>query len=506
MEFSADSSIKRVMKNSYYTAIRFAVYILTGILFIPFLAKQYGNNVYGLIALAGFLTEYVGFIAGCIGSSIGRYMNIALNKGDWTDSNQIFSTAFIAILILVALQIPFFVFGIWKLEWLIDFLPEHAFDFRILVGCKVLTFLLSLVVGVIVTPLQAANRIDITIKLDIVLQIIRLALLFNLVLMLGPRLWIIGVVDLGLALLGGIVTFHFYRRFAPNLVFKRKHVSWKWVRPVMNMAVWNIVAGFGQILFQKTDIWIVNRFVSMELAGICAVLLVWPNFVQQIAKNVSSVLQPVVMIDYAHGRFERIRDLVLLGTTLFSLLSLFLCGALMVFGGWLLELWMDESYRQYQSVLILMLLHFPLTLGREAIWIIFPAFDKMEYLGIPNIISGVLNIVLSLVLVFMGYGLVGVIIATGISLVLQRTLFLSYFGAKLLKIKFRQIAVIYLPGVLLIVAYGFQLLALHDDNFLVMGILCFIMACIWTLWICLYDGKVRNLFYVLRGIHRKGSV
>ncbi|MDD2462579.1 MAG: lipopolysaccharide biosynthesis protein [Desulfobulbus sp.] len=505
-EFNADSSVKRVIKNSYYTAVRFAVYILSGVLFVPFLAKQYGNNAYGLIALAGFLTEYVGFITGCIGSSIGRYMNIALNKGDWNESNQIFSTALIAILVLIIVQTPFFVFGILKLEWLIDFLPEHSFDFRVLVGCKILTFLLSLMVGVIVTPLQAANRIDITIKIDIVSQVIRLILLFNLVLMLGPRLWIIGMVDLVLALLGGIVTFHFYRQFAPNLVFKRKHVEWKWIRPVMNMAVWNIVAGLGQILFQKTDVWIVNRFVSMDLAGICAVLLVWPNFVQQIAKNVSSVLQPVVMIDYAQGRFERIRDLVLLGTSLFSLLSLFLCGALMVFGGWLLELWMNESYRQYQSILILMLLHFPLTLSREAIWIIFPAFDKMEYLGVSNIVSGILNIVLSLVLVFMGYGLVGVVIATGISLILQRTLFLSYFVAKLLKIKFRQIAVNYLPGVLLVVAYGFQVLVIHNDNFLVIGIFCLLMACIWSVLIILYDDNVMNLFCAIRGIHKKRSV
>jgi O-antigen/teichoic acid export membrane protein len=501
-DFRADSSIKRVMKNGFYTAIRLAVYILSGVLFIPFLAKQYGNDTYGLIALAGFLTEYLGFITGCIGSSIGRYLNLALNKNDWNESNQVFSTALVAILVMVAFQIPFFFFGFWKLHWVIDFLPEHSVDFRILVGCKVVTFLMSMGIGVICTPLQAANRIDISLKLDIVLKLVRLPLLFTLIVTLGPRLWIIGIIDLGLAFVEGVVIFYIYRRLAPNLVFKPKYVAWAWIKPVSNMAGWSIVAGLGQILFQKTDIWILNRFVSMDLAGICAVLLVWPNFVQQIAKNISSLLQPVVMIDYANGRIERIRDLVLLGTTFFSLLSLFFCSALMVFGGWLLELWMDESYRQYQGALILMLLHFPLTLGREALWIIFPAFDKMEYLGISNIVSGLLNIVFSLAFVSMGYGFSGVIIASGISLVLQRTLFLSYFGAKLIGIKYRQIAVIYLPGTCLVVAFGVQQFFFHNNNFVPIGIACFLMAFIWLLWIYLYDNKARYLFYAIRRMHR----
>ncbi len=85
-----------------------------------------------------------------------------------------------------------------------------------------------------------------------------------------------------------------------------------------------------------------------------------------------------------------------------------LAGGVMILGPWVLATWMDESYRQYQGYLVLMFLHFPITLGREAIWVVFPAYNKMEYVGISNLICGIINIALSIGFVFMGFSMTGV--------------------------------------------------------------------------------------------------
>ncbi len=470
-EFKSDSSVNRVMKNGVFTALRFAVFTLSGIFFIPFLVKQYGSGTYGLIALAGFLTQYVGFISRCIGSSIGRFLNIALNKGDWQQANEIFSTAIVANLVVVLLQIPFFIIGIWRLDLLIQFPAEIASEFRFLVGCNVAIFFISILLGVLRTPIQATNRLDIGLKVDVIGMFIKLTVLILMITKIGPKLWIIGVVDLVMTIASIGITFAVYRHLARNLVFGWKYVTRKWIRPVVSMAGWTVVAELGQILFLKTDVWIINRFVDIKLAGICAALLLWPNFVQQIAKNVSTLIMPVVMIDYAQGRIGRIRDMVLLLSRLFAIMSLFMCGGAILFGGGLLNLWMGESYRQYQWFLILMLLHFPLTLSREAYWPIFPAFNKMQYIGISNIVSGVLNIVLSIVFVFCGFGLSGVIIATGVSLILQRTLFLSYFSTKLLDIKYREFLGIYKGGFVLLVAFAVQYFLFKNGSLMILGIL-----------------------------------
>jgi len=491
-EFKSDSSVKRVMNNGVYTALRFGIFTISGFVLIPFLVGQFGKGTYGLIALAGVLTQFVGFISGCISSSIGRFLNIALNKNDWEQSNQIFSTAIVANLALILIQLPVFIFGVWKLHWLIDFPPEESRDFRILVSCNIIVYLITVLFSVLRTPIQAANRLDISIKIEVVCQILKLALTFGLISWIGPDLWIIAGINLGIAIIGVIATFHVFVKFAGSIVFRTKYVTRKWVRPVMSMAVWSIVAELGQILFQRTDVLIINRFVDIELAGVCAALLVWPNFVQQIAKNVSSLIMPVVMIDYANDRIERIQDSLMLFSRLFSILAIFICGFIMLFGGWVLELWMGEEFRQYHIYLILMLLHFPLTLAREAFWGIFPAFNKMHYLGISNLIGGFMNICLSLLAVYYGFGLAGVVIATGISLILQRTFFMTYYAIKLLDIHWYRLVKCYIPGTFVMIAFMVQWICFDNKYLIHMGVSSIIIACLFCLDVFLLERESRN--------------
>ncbi|MDF7806276.1 hypothetical protein P4E94_02430 [Pontiellaceae bacterium B12219] len=503
-KFKSDSSVKRVAKNGVYVALRFAVVTLSAIIFIPFLVKEYGEGTYGLIALAGFLTQYVGFISGSISSSIGRFLNIALNKNDWHQANQIFSTALVGNLYLIIFQLPFFTAGIVYLDKIIDFPPEQSTDFRILVSCNVLVYLIAVMMSVIRTPIHAANRIDIGLKMEVFGHVIRLSALYILITKIGAKLWIIGAVDLTLAIIGLLGSSYITRLVTRNLRFKKADVCWKWVRPVMNMAGWSIVAALGQILFQKTDVWMVNRFLDTKLAGVCAALLIWPNFVQQIAKNISSLLMPVIMIDFAQERFERMQNMMMLFSRLFSIMAICICGCIMIFGGWLLELWMGESYRQYHLILILMLIHFPLTLAREAIWGIFPAFNKMHYLGISNLVSGCLNIGFSLLAVVLGYGLIGVVVATALSLIVQRTLFLSIFSVKLLGIKPIRLFKCYIPGLLVIVSFSLQWIYLNNQYVMQVGIGSLVLAGLFSLEILVREKESRDAIKsICLGVIRK---
>jgi O-antigen/teichoic acid export membrane protein len=439
-EFKADSSVRRILKNGAFGLAQFTVFALSGFFFIPFLVRSYGSGTYGLIALAGFLTQYIGLLSRCVSGAVARYMNVSLNKNDWQQANEIFSTALISNICSVLLLIPVFAAAVWKLEWIIDFPPEKAIDFRIMVACNVAVFLITLVKGVIFTPIFAANRLDINDMFQIGHEILRLILLFILISTVGPYLWIIGVVELGISILTTIIGIHVYLKMVQSqLRFKWKNVCLKWVKPILTMAGWTVVASLGQLLFIRTDVLILNRMVNMELAGICAALLLWPNFIQQIAKKVSGLLMPVYMIDYAKDRADRIREVALLLSKVFAIFSLVVVGLTMLFGGWMLELWIDSSYRQYHIYMVLMLVHFPLTLSREAIWIVFPAYDEMQYVGKADLLTGVFNVVLSVYAVMCGFGLAGVIVATGLSLIIQRSLMLSRYTAHLLEFSYLEV-------------------------------------------------------------------
>lgn len=438
-EFKSDSSVKRIMKNGVFAALRFAVYTVSGIFFIPFLIKQYGSGTYGLIALAGFLTQYVGLISGCVSASVTRFLNIAMNRNDWRQANEIFSTAIIANVGFILLQLPLFVFGVWKLDWLIDFPAEIGLDFRILVVCNIALFFINILKGVFFTPIHAANRLDIGEKFEIVSQLLRLGLLFGLITGIGPKLWIIGVVDLGLSLIFfaiGLSIFH--RLVQSNLVFRRQDITWKWALPVLNMAGWSLVSALGYAFFTRTDIWIINRFVSKDMAGIYAALLVWPNFIKQIGGQLSSLISPVYMIDFAKNNHDRIIMVCMFSNKILCLFASISVGFVFVFADAILGLWLGAEYAQYSFLLKLMAIGLVFTLGESVVWGIFPAINKTHYTGIANLITGLLNLGLSLALVHAGYGVYGVAIGTLVSTLLKSSLVLPYGAARELGFPYRR--------------------------------------------------------------------
>ena len=433
-------------------------------------------------------------------SAIARFLSVALNRGDWKQAGEVFSTALVVNALVVILQVPLYIIGVWKLEWLIDFPPEQSLDFRILVICNVLTFLATVLVYPFGSTIQATNRLDIGSKVEIVLTLLRLGLLYVLITQIGARLWIIGVVDLGVGLVSAAVTYMVSRRLGPGLSFCWSLVSRKWIKPVMGMAGWILVAEIGQLLFTRTDVWIINKFVDINLAGVCAALLVWPNFIQQIAKSVSSVFMPVILIEYAKNKFQRIRDIVLFLSDTFNFLALLACGGVMLAGEPLLDLWMGEGASQYNNYLILMLLHYPLTLNREAMWLAFPAFNKMHYVGISNIVGGVLNISLSLLAASMGFGLVGVIIATGLSLMVQRTLFLSLFSAKLLGFKYRVFMGGYLSGATVYLLFLLQMFDYIDIDVKYIGIIAVFLAVVRAVHVA-FSSNLSKVFWRKLGMY-----
>lgn len=435
-KFKSDSSFKQVSINGIFTAVQFAVYALSGIILTPFLLKRFGAESYGLIALAGFLTQYVGMIAGCVATSVSRFLNIALNQNNWQEAREIFSTAIVGNIVIIALQLPFFALGVWKLHWLIDFPPERAFDFKVLVSCNIVIFFITIVTGVISTPIFAANRLDMGARIIVFTQIMRLLLLVVLVIWLGDKLWIIGVVDLFMALIGVFISFQIYRKLAKPLVFQWVCVDSKWLKPVLGMAGFTLISSLANSLFFRTDIWMLNRFEDASIAGIYAALLVWPNFVSQLVSRLTNLVGPTYFIDYARNDTKRVLRNTLLTEKVIAYCVIMATVVFVFFGEVLLRMWLGRPPEEIEIILLnLFFVNASLALCADAVWRIFQAYNQPRLPGIVALACGVLNVVLSLLLIHLGKGVYGVVAGTLISSFLLKSLFQPWYAAHLLKAK-----------------------------------------------------------------------
>ncbi len=433
-EFKADSSFGQVFRNGIFTVAQFAVYTLSGIILTPFLLRRFGAEAYGLIALAGFLTQYVGMIAGCVGTSVSRFLNIALNQNNWQDAAEIFSTAIVGNIVIVVLQLPLFALGVWKLHWLIDFPPERALDFKVLVSSNIGIFLITIFAGLISAPIYAANRLDMSARVNVLTQFMRLLLLFGLIIWLGERLWIIGAVDVFLALIGVFISFHIYRQLAKPLVFQLASVNRKWFKPVLGMAGFTLISSLANSLFFRTDIWMLNRFVDSGLAGIYAALLVWPNFVSQLVSRLTQIVGPTYFIDYARGDTKRILRNTLLAEKMIAYCVIMATVFFVFFGDVLLRKWLGRAPTETERILLnLFFVNASLAFCADAVWRIFQVYNRPKLPGYVALACGVLNVVLSLLLIYLGKGIYGVVAGTLVSSFLLKSLFQPWYAAHLLK-------------------------------------------------------------------------
>ncbi|MDF7799415.1 hypothetical protein P4C99_08060 [Pontiellaceae bacterium B1224] len=498
------------MKNGVYTVLRFGVYMLAGIFFIPFLIRHYGSGQYGLIALAGFLTQYVGMISGSIGGAVARYLNVALNQNDWKQANEIFSTALIANVGLTIVQLPLYVLGVWKLDWLIDFPPEVAGDFRILVGCNILIFIFTTVSGILFAPIGAANRLDISAMVDVVRQLLRVILLVGLILVFGAKLWVIGVVDLGLTLVSSIVGFLIYRKLAQQLVFKFSSLTRKWIRPVLEMAGWSLVSMLGFALFVKTDIWMINRFVNKDMAGVYAALLVWPNLIKQVGGLFGSLVGPVFTIDFAKGNLERMRQTCLVSSQILSYITAYACGVFVLAAPILIQLWLGDAFVEYTLWVQLMVGQLAFTISGSIVWTIFVAIGKTKYMGIGNLIPGSINILLSLLLIHLGYGALGVLWGTIVAVCLKENVLFPIWVSKETGIPYRKFVSIYLKsglvfGLVLMIGYATNsyLARFSFAGLAVMAVLTFGAALVLIFIITNYTDRVLLIQFIKKKLFKR---
>jgi len=238
----------------------------------------------------------------------------------------------------------------------------------------------------------------------------------------GAKLWIIGAVDLLLALGSFAVLAQIYQKLARHLEFGWRNVTRKWVKPVLKMAGWSIITTLGGYMLVRTDTWLINRFVGLEMAGVYAAILVWPNFLKQISKQLATVIAPVYLIDYAKGNKDRVARVSFSSAKLLGCFVALCAGALCVGADPLLRLWLGDGAAAHVLLFRIILIYLPYTIGEGVMWQVFVALNKVHFTGVVNVCAGTINILLSGTLIVMGYGAIGVAIATAVAMLLSSSL------------------------------------------------------------------------------------
>ena len=423
---------KQIPKNAIMAFLSFLAYALSAIWLTPYLVGYLGPAAYGLVPLAAMFTQYVSILTSEISTSVNRFLTIEIQRGGG-DPNRVFNSSLFLYLILIAIQVPLFSLAIIHADRLFSIPPDLRLDALLLFGFSAASFLLSLLGAVFGISIFSANRLDVGSALAIVSLLLRLVSIIALFGFFGPKLRYIGYVDFCLQVMSLLVSVYYWRVLTPELSISFKAVDVKLLNPVFRMSFWGLINRTGSLLYEKSDIWIINRFISPIVAGQYAAILVVSNFVRQLSVQIGAQFAPTIMDCWAKDDLVNLKRLLAFTIKMLAFGLTIPAALLCLRGGAILHTWLGPEFAPLAPLLILCVVHLPVNMAINPFFTLNKASNRVRVPAIVSFCLGVFNLAASYYLgVELALGAWGVALVTALVLTAKNALFTPIYGARIL--------------------------------------------------------------------------
>lgn len=421
-------------KNLMMNILSFIINVVVGLWLVPYLIDHIGVAAYGLVPLSMIFTDYMSVINVSVNTAVSRFYLIEVQKKNWRAASSVFSTALFSMLALILLQAPILTLISINVQHIVDVPTDLLHDAIWLFGLTFSGYLISLISSILNTSMYANNRLDLSRLIDIVRIVVRVGGIIVLFSFWRVSLISVGIASLIAAICVLLLSFYWNRKLTPNVKINVSLFDIKRIKGVFFMGGWLIINQVGYLLFLKIDIFLVNKILGAESGGIYAAVAQWNGLIRTFAGILSGVFAPVIMIQYAHNAFDKVISYTKFSIKYLTLIMVLVCGLIAGFGKPLLFLWLGDEFSSHADVLAAMILPLAFAMGSQSALAVNKAYNKVKIPGIMTLIIGFLNLITSYLLLFYGYGFMGIALSGSIWLLLKNSIFTPIYAAHIMKI------------------------------------------------------------------------
>ena len=369
-----------------------AVAAVVGILMVPYLIGQLGEERYGTIGLANSLLALVLLVELGIRPAASRQFSRFLYSGESRRANELASTslaiyaglALLIVVVMIGAAGPFLA----TMQLPAELVPETRWVLVLVAA--------SLGVALLQAPFEAALasqlRYDVTQYCQAMGVVFRAAFIVALFTLLPPALMVWAAAALVWALISLAVHRAQAHRLCPSLELRRPLVSRRGVRDLASIGAYATVMQAAQWLAEYSGPLIVSAWLGPQAVAYYTPAIILVVSLQPLSRAFLGQLTPVVTRAYAEGDPERIRR-VLMRSTRYSLLigggSVVWAG---VVAGSLVPVWLGESFAITTWVLVAWCARSLLQSGAGASFAVFLGTGQLRAVAWVNIALAVVGV------------------------------------------------------------------------------------------------------------------
>lgn len=385
-----------------YSYVLMVVEIFSAMLFTPFLIKMLGKSDYGVYQLVISVTSYLMLLDLGIGNAVIRYMAKFRANNDMKKQEEFLGIAtvyYVAIALISVIAGIVFVI-IFPTAFAKGLTPEEIATGRKLLIVTMFTTATTLGTSSFATTLIAYERFSFSKGLSIIATILKI------VLSVGALL--LGMSSLGVILVHFItnlvtrMAYVFFVLFKLKLKPKFSNPDFSFIKETVSYSSFVLLQMIATQINAMTDS-VLLGILAKGSSAIIAVYGVGAQIIQYfktIGGHVNGVLMAGVvrLVEKGAGAKELQNEMVRIGRLLFMMLGLAFT-AFAVNGRHFIMLWAGESYEQgyYVALAIMVPTMFTLvqSIGNQILW----AMNKHRMQAVIQIISALINIVLTAFLI-----------------------------------------------------------------------------------------------------------
>ena len=334
---------KRLFINLGASVFSFLVQISINFFLTPYIVRKLGSDAYGFLGLANSFVTYATILTVALNSMAGRFISVAINKGNNKEANEYYSSVFIADIILSLFIAVISVIIIFKLNQLISIPDRLAYDVKITFALVFINFIINTMSTVYTVATFVRNRIDIASARNIISNLLMLLVVTLLFVFLNPKIYYIAVASIICSLYLLIANKVITKKILPELQIKSRYFKFTALKILVLSGLWNSVNSLNRVLLTGLDLLISNQFINSAAMGILAISKIIPTAIELLLSTLGSVFTPQYTILYAQNKIDELIKEVKFSIKLLSLIMTVPLSGIIVFGNRFFFLWLPTK-------------------------------------------------------------------------------------------------------------------------------------------------------------------
>jgi O-antigen/teichoic acid export membrane protein len=402
-----------------------------------FLIRRVSDDEYALLPTVLSIMIFVSMLRPVLTSGVGRFITEAFAQGKYGRITEIVSTLEPVLLGVAAMLALLGGVIVWQVQVLLDVPPDLVNEAQGMLAMLLGVFMFSLLTISFSSGLFARQKFVTINALRVGSLLVRAGVLLVLMYGWGPRVLWVSVATAVSEVFLQIAMVCMSQRVMPSLRFRLRAIRWELLPELLTFGVWQFAMQMAGTLREASDPLILKHLAR----PVDLVYFQIGNLVRRQITTLNGVMLhpflPAVISLSALKQESRIRNvylrigrLALWGSCGFVVIAI-------VFAYQAVGLYVGPEYRTAGTVLILLVLGYPLAYGNVMVSQLAIARNRPKSLAVPLLGMQVGNVALTLILV--GYykmGAVGSATATIVAAAIAHPLLLWPLGLRLANVTF----------------------------------------------------------------------